>query len=122
MKEFKVGDKVWFGKSIYTIKRIYEAQTIAKIENDTTETDEFLSNLTHWEPIISPTVESHETHLKAAQEALSLDDHWKREYGIFPPILKGDDTYCHCGSSNTVVNSAYGNVFTYCRNCKKERQ
>ena len=32
-----------------------------------------------------------------------------------------DDTYCHCLSPNTYMNSAGGNKFLFCKTCRKEK-
>lgn len=37
------------------------------------------------------------------------------------PLQEHNPMYCNCGSTDTVKNMASGEVFVYCRSCKKER-
>ena len=60
----------------------------------------------------------------------NVTEPWQREYlaagmsNIRPkgtPLQQHNPMYCNCGSNDTVKNMASGEVFIYCRACKKER-
>jgi hypothetical protein len=120
MDSFKVGDKVMYLGDKYTIHHLSDIIESADIHNDKTNVSVRLQDLKHY--VEAPTIDvaSHEEHIKGAEGALNLSEYW--DSNPLKGRLKVDLMYCHCGSSNTVLNSAYGNVFTYCKDCKKERQ
>jgi hypothetical protein len=118
-KEFKKGDKVIYGGSVYTITKVNNSGKWADIDNDTTATSAYLHDLTHY--VESPTVKNQQDFNNALDQ-LELD--FGELTGDLPEFTKKEktnDLYCNCGIPEVITNSAYGNIFEVCLKCKKER-
>ena len=118
-KEFKVGQKVWYGTSIYTILKFRgfrgKDDIIAEIYNDATAIDVWTKDLT---PIkIAPTVANKFGDEYDDFEGLPLEFWAKDDPMDFPK----DDLYCNCILPNLKKDRANFKDYYVCLDCKKER-
>lgn len=109
--EFKKGDKVWYGTSIYSIDKFRgKDDRIAEISNDTTAIDVWTKDLT---PIkVAPTVQQ-ELELTGEDESINLN--------LNNGSCVNLNLYCSCVLPNLKKNMAYGSSFYICLDCKKEK-
>lgn len=121
---FKIGDKVWYNKSIYKIKFKSELiEGLVDLENYSTQVAAWTRDLTHWEPIISPTVAKKE---EASEENGWLDIYDDTEGLPLDFWSNNEDTgknelYCDCVLPNLKKETANFNAFYVCLDCKKEK-
>jgi hypothetical protein len=119
---FKIGDKVWYGTSIYSIDKFRgKDDRIAEISNDTTAIDVWTKDLT---PIkVAPTVAKKEEKLEENgwldmyddTEGLPLD-FWSNNEDTGK-----NELYCDCVLPNLKKETANFNAFYVCLDCKKEK-
>jgi hypothetical protein len=122
-KEFKVGQKVWYNKTIWEVRHVYTIFDQLAIESNTTRVDVNTCDVT---PIkVAPTVAEKDKVIKnywGEQELTGEDESWNfgEPQRAFPKC-RLDPMYCSCSNPNLKTNIAYGSTFEFCKTCRKEK-